>query len=379
MSDILNLKPEAFGLDISDFSLKIVKLKKKKKFLSLSSFGEKEIKPGIISEGEIKDGKALSGIIKDALRGISGSKLGTKYVIVSLPEEKSFLQVIQLPKMKEEEIGKAVYFEAENYVPMPIDQVYLDYQIVPALRNHLDHLDVLIAALPKKTVDPYLGCLKSAGLKPLVFEIESQAIARSLVDKELTASPVLIIDFGATRTSFIIFSGYSLKFTSSLPISSKGLTEAISRNLKMDMEKAEDLKIKYGLEDKIKLKAGGGKEASKERSEVFESLIPSLTDLIEQIKKYLDYYQTHSLHDHMPPNNRGVSKILLSGGGSNLKGLADFLSLELKLPVELANPWINILPKPLKEVPGLPFDKSLGFATALGLALRGINYKKIDD
>lgn len=179
MLDALNLKPEAFGLDISDLSLKIVKLKKKGKFFSLSSFGETEIKPGIISGGEIKDGKALSKMISLALKNVSGEKLKTKYVVASLPEEKSFLQVIQLPRMKEEELKKAVYFEAENYVPLPIDRVYLDSQIVPPLTNHLDHLDVLIAALPKKTVDPYLSSLKEAGLQPIFFEIESQAIARA--------------------------------------------------------------------------------------------------------------------------------------------------------------------------------------------------------
>ena len=99
-------------------------------------------------------------------------------------------------------------------------------------------------------------------------------------------------------------------------------------------------------------------------------MIPALTDLIEQIKRYLSYYQTHASHEHLPPNGKGVSKIFLCGGGANLKRLTDFLSTELKIPVELGNPWINILPEPLKEVPELPFEKSLSYTTALGLALR---------
>ncbi|MDI6591778.1 MAG: type IV pilus assembly protein PilM [Patescibacteria group bacterium] len=362
MLEFLSLKPEAFGLDISDLSLKIIKLKKKGDKLALASFLEEKIKPGIIKNGEIKDQKALVKIIREAINKVRGEKLKTKYVIASLPEEKAFLEVIQLPKMPVEDLKSAVIYEAENYIPLPIEEVYLDSQIVPPLVNRLDHFDVLIAALPRETVDPYLSCLKEAKLIPKALEIESLAIARALIKNEVSPFSVLLIDIGATRTSFIIFSGYSLRFTSSIPISSQELSQAISKTLKVDLKKAEKLKIKYGLQI----------DAKEEGREIFEALIPIITDLIEQIKRHLIYYQTHAKHEHLPPDGREVKKILLCGGGANLQGLAGFLSLELKIPVELGNPWINILPESLKEVPQLPFKESLRYTTALGLALRGI-------
>ncbi len=376
MFEFLALKPEAFGLDISNLSLKIIKLKKEGKLLDLACFGEIKIKPGIIEEGEIKDEKSLVKIIKEGVSKVKGETLKTKYVIVSLPEEKAFLEVIQMPKMKKEELEKAVYFEAENYVPLPIDQVYLDSQIVPPVYDHLDHLDVLIAALPKKTVDPYVSVFKKAGLIPCALEIESQAIARCLIKNGVSPFPVLLIDLGLTRTSFIIFSGYSLRFTSSIPISAQGLTEIIAKALKIDLKKAEDLKRKYGLETRTKPArnaSGVAKAGGKEGGKVFDALIPSLTDLAEQTQKYIAFYQSHASHEHLPPNGKGVEKIELCGGGANLKGLTDFLSQELKIPVEIGNPWINILAKPPKEILGLSFKKSLSYATALGLALRGIN------
>lgn len=360
MLDFLTLKPQPFGLDISDLSLKIIKLKKKGKFLSLASFGETKIQPGIIEQGEIKNEEALAEIIKKAVKEVKGEKLNTKYVIASLPEEKTFLQVIQLPLMKEEEMKKAVYFEAENYIPLPIEKVYLDSQIVPPVYDHLDHLDVLIAALPQKTVNSYLSSLKKAGLKPLAFEIESQAVSRALIEGESSQEPLLLMDVGATRTSFIIFSGRSLRFTSSIPISSQKFTETISKTLEIKSGEAEELKIKHGI------------EGNKESERIFEALRPVLTDLVEQIKKYLSYYQTHSSHEHLPPDGKGVERVFLCGGGANLKGFCDFLSLELKLQVASGNPWINILPRPLKEVPELPYEESLRYTTALGLALRGI-------
>ena len=364
--EFLTLKPETFGLDISDLSLKIIKLKtplfSKKKGLGLASFGEIEIKPGVIEGGEIRDEKALIEIIKNSLIKVRGEKLKTKYVIASLPEEKAFLQVIQLPIMKEEEVKKAAYFEAENYIPLPIEKVYLDSQIIPPVQDNLDHLDVLISALPKEIIDAYLSSLQKAGLKPVAFEIESQAISRALIEKGVSLEPLLLIDLGAIRTSFIIFSGYSLRLTSSRPISAQKFTETIAKELKIDLKEAEELKRKYGIEN------------NKKGREILKILNPDLIDLVEEIKKYLEYYQTHSAHEHLPSNVNGkkIRKIYLCGGGANLKGLADFLALQLGLRVELGNPWINILPKPLKEVPELPYHESLRYTTALGLALRGI-------
>lgn len=374
MFDFFNLKPEAFGLDISDLSLKIVKLKRKGEKISLASFGEEAIPKGIIESGEIKDEDSLSKIIKEAIKNIKGQNLKTKYVVSSLPEEKSYLKVIQMPKMAREEIAQAIGFEAENYIPLPIEEVYLDFQIIQPLYNHLDHFDILVAAMPKKIVDPYVSTLKKAGLKPLALEIESLAITRALIKDEISPFPVLLIDLGATRTSFIIFSGTSLRFTSSIPISSQTFTEAIAKNLKVKSVEAEKLKMKYGLGPSLKTylkeKSGDNKverEIIQDKS-IFEVLIPVLTDLTEQIKGYISYYQSHAEHEHLPSNIQSVKKILLCGGGANLKGLPEFLLKELKIKTELGDPWVNIS----RGKPEMSFEKSLSFTTALGLALRGI-------
>lgn len=362
MFKILDLKPEAFGLDFSDLSLKIVKLEKKWGKLRLASFGETAIKPGIIKNGEIKDKKSLVGIIKKAISGIKGKKLKTKYLIASLPEEKAFLQVIQMPFLSKEDLKSAVIYEAENYIPLPIEEVYLDSQVVLPVYNHLDHQDVLITALPRKTVDPYVDCLKESGLKPLALEIESLAVSRALIKGESTTLPILIIDFKANKTSFIIFSGNSLRFTFSIPVSSQKFTEAISRSMNIDLNKAEELKLKYGLDGR-KIKQG---------SQVFDALIPPLTDLIEQIKKYLEYYHTHAAHEHLPPNGKKVERVFLCGGGANLKGLIEFFSNQLEFPIEFGNPWINILPEGQKKAAELSAEKSLSFTSVLGLALRAM-------
>jgi len=372
MFDFLCLNPDYFGIDISDLSLKIIKLKKKRGLLALSSFGEKSIPKGIVDSGEIKDEESLAKIIKEAVRQTEGEKIKTKYAVCSLPEEKSYLQVIQIPKMQDDEIKNAVRFEAENYIPIPIDGAYMDFQVIKPVCDHLDHLDILIAALPKKIVDPYISVLRKAGTISLAMEIESLSIARALIKGGMNPFPVLIIDVGATRTSFIIFSGYSIRFTSSISTSSKDFTDAIARAMNVGLEEAEDLKRKYGIwgPPKVVLKEKTGDSTFEKEIAGDEKISactkPILDDLMCKIKNHLDYYHAHFEHEHLPSNVNQVGKILLCGGGANLKGLKEFIMKEIKIKTEVGDPWVNISKCPLE----MPFEKSLGFATAFGLAQR---------
>jgi len=364
MLEVLSLKPETFGLDISDLSLKIIKLNKKRKGFDLASFGEQKIKPGVIEAGEVKDEDALIEAIQEGISKVKGERLKTKYVICSLPEEQSFLKVIQMPQLKDKDLKMAVQYEAENYVPFPRDEVYLDSQVILPMRNHLDHKDVLLIAFRKAVVDPYVYCLKKAGLQPVALELESSSIARALIKDESVSQPTLLIDFGKTNTGFIIFSGNSLRFTGSVLVSSEDFTASISHNLKIDIAEAERLKIKYGIDKK-----------SVRGKKVLKALTPSLTDALKQIKKYLNFYKTHTSREYLSDRCDGVQKIILCGGGSSLKGLTDFLSLELGIPIEIGNPWINVLANSKKGASKLSIEESLKYTTAIGLALRGIKDK----
>jgi type IV pilus assembly protein PilM len=229
--------------------------------------------------------------------------LKTKYVVASLPEEKSFLQVIQMPKMTYEELELAVPFEAENYIPLPISDVYLDFQVISPTKNHLNHSEVLIVAMPKKIVDSYISCFKKAGLIPIIFEAVSEAMARALVKKETNLSPLILIDFGENNTDFIVYSGHSIRFTCSIPIASKSLTLAISELLKIDFNKAEKLKMEYGLI---------GKRNNIVAQRVSQIIAPVMEDLIKQIKKYISFYRDHSSYEYLLPDSK-IEKILLCG------------------------------------------------------------------
>jgi type IV pilus assembly protein PilM len=357
MFNFLELEPESFGLDISDLSLKVAKLKKKGKGFKLASWGELEIKRGIIDQGEIKYEDALAKEIRRVVEKAKGEKISINNVVASLPERKAFMQMIKMPKMEKKELKTAVPFEAENHIPIPLESSYIDYQIIR--QDASGEFHVLVAAILRTTSDSYFSAIKKAGLNPRVLEVESASIVRSLVKNRVSGKPIVIMDFGRSSTSFIIFYNKSIVFTASAEICSDDLTKTVADSLGVEWGEAEKLKVKYGYK----------RTKTKESEKMADAMEPKLNDLLKEAEKYISYYQGRG-------KDNKISKILLTGRGANLKGLAEFLYYELKIPVEIANPWVNILSKDLKEVPEMPFKESVGYTTALGLALRGI--KKYD-
>jgi type IV pilus assembly protein PilM len=273
--------------------------------------------------------------------------------------------------MKLSELREAIKWETEANIPLSLEEVYLDWQIIKPVEKHLNHFDVLINAAPKELVDRYLKTLRAAGIEPVVFEIESVATARSLIKNERAPQPVLIIDLGFSRTSFIIFSGDTIRFTSSVPISNQQMINDVAKKLNINQKEAQELKFKVGL--------------SREQRKLFNALLPSLVKLANQIKDYIAFYKEHvhkikDLPLEKKSQQADISNIILCGGGAYLKGLSKYFSDHLKVPLSMGNPWINILPTKkgklqTKKIPPIPHSESLAYSTVLGLALRGTEIK----
>jgi type IV pilus assembly protein PilM len=218
--------------------------------------------------------------------------------------------------------------------------------------------------MTKTTVDSYDSCLRKAGLVPTVLEVESQTIVRSLVENEKSLVPLVLVDFGKDNTDFIIFSGDSMRFTCVIPVSSQQITQAISKEMNVDLAQAEKIKLNYNLSKK---------NDSPEFQKIAVAVELVLNNLAGEIKKYLEFHRNHPSHEHSLNKTAGENeKIILSGGGSELEGISDFLSQKLQIPVELADPWVNIPLKNNKKIV-LSGKRSLSFSKVLGLALGAIN------
>ncbi len=354
--DIFNLKLEAFGLDISDQALKLVRLERRGKKIKMKCFNEMGLPDDVIKNGVVLKPEILAENIKKLIKKTKG--LNTKYVALSLPEEKAFLQVITMPRMKEQDLKNAVRYEAENYIPYSTDTIYLDCEPIVCKENKKDSQEVLLAALQRETVDSYLGVLDKVRLSPLVLETESQALARALIKDCGTEVPRLIMDIGAIRTTFIIVTGNIPRFSASIPISANLFTEAIHKTLKIDLKTAEELKRNCGL-----------KRQTEKEKEVFDALIPILADLTEQIKRHLEYYHDYAIERGFANQNTIIKDMIICGGGSNLIGLDKFLSEQLNITVKIGDPLINIA-ESKKSITAIDL---LSFTVAIGLALRGIN------
>lgn len=348
------LNPPAFGLDISDRTVKFVGLKRRGEALTIGFFGEITVPEGLIVDGEIKAEAELVPIFSAGLSDQRGRRVSQRYCVVSLPEEKSFVRLIELPQVQAKDIGPAVRWEVEGVIPMPFEQIYYDYEVAPH-PPHADHRDVLITAFPRSTIQAYHRLLSAAGFRPLALELESQAIVRAVVPQPVSAAPLVIVDVGAVRTSFIIFAGGSIIFTKSLALGGRDFESAIARGLGVSVEEARRIKVEAGLSRSIR------------DGRVAEILRPLLDKFVSELNDVNAFYRDHPRRKH--PEFGDITAVALCGGDANLIGLEKYLSTALRQRALLADPFSR-LSYPAGEIPPIPYNQSLKYTTALGLALR---------
>jgi type IV pilus assembly protein PilM len=349
-----DLFPSSFGLDLSDLSMKAVWLDRSGHQDAIMSFGTVPLPMGSVVDGEIMDPAAVKNAIFQLLEKSGPKKLRTRKVICSLPETKAFLRVLSLPLMREEEVREAIKWEIEANIPLTLDQVYYDWQILDLnLFQDKDKMSVLVVAVARSGVDQFQAVLESAGLEVLGLETESIAQARSLLPEKNEERTTLIVDIGDRRTSFLVAVGSTPCFTSSVPLSSQMITDAISKSLRISFDEAESIKIKQGL----------GSLAMK--SPVLQAALPVLENISVEIEKSIIFYLNNLKY------SENIDSIVLCGGGSNMQGLLPYFSRRLGRPIEFGNPWVNVYLG--KQLPLIPRHRAVQYSTAIGLALRGLD------
>ncbi len=339
------LELPSFGLDISDESIKFIELIRTKKGIKVNRYGEKRIPTGIIESGKIKDSKKMEEILISLRK-----EEGLKCVRVSLPEEQVYIFNLKLEKLGLENIRENIELSLEEYIPMSAQDAIFDYEI---LSEDEQSLKLQVAAIPKNVIEEYLSVFKNSIMSVKSFELEAQAISRSVIKKG-DLGTYMIVDFGKKRTGIFIISGGVVIFTSTLDVGGDIITGMIEKNFKISFEEAEKKKKECGLR----------RNAS--NTEVFSVLLNGVSILRDEIVKHFLYWHTHK--DEEGKNRPQIKKVILSGGDSNLIGLSEYLSVSMKVDVEIADVWVNIT-ETKKYIPEISLDESLTFASALGLAL----------
>jgi type IV pilus assembly protein PilM len=349
---IFNSEGNFFAIDLSDLSVKVFEMEKKGRIDRVKSYNSKDIEVGKIEDGRILDKEVVSKIIQKAVRESGPKKIRTKKVVCSIPESKAFLRAITIPKMDEKEAAEAVKWEIEASIPLSIDQIYFDWQFLEKQGNKQK---VLTVAVSREIIDDLVEVIRMAGFEVWGLEVESVATARSLIPQNSSREDIsIIVDLGARRTSFIITEGNVPYFTSSIPFSSEAISDAISKELGVSKEEAEEIKVRQGIEHSLEVNS------------VFQAVEPLLENLSSEIQKSIDFYK------EMSGTQQEVEKIILSGGGANLKGTVSYLTAKLSRKVVIGDPWVNFNLGDDK-LPVISRGDSVEYTTAIGLAIGKIN------
>lgn len=361
------------GIDIADLSLKLIQLKKVRHSITVQTLSKVIVPEGYINVGVIKNQTGVVDLLKKLTEETIFGKTTSREVIACLPETKTFTKLITISS-SEKNLSEAVNTEIEKNVPFELSDINYDWQLI---KKDSESQKILIGVVPKNIADDYYNLLTKADLLPIVLEIEPMAIARSILPPTYDAEgTTLIIDIGATRSGLIAYADNTILFTISLPVSGKKYTEIIAKKLNLSLSKAEAGKVICGLDPKLA------------HGTVVKILAEMTEELVSKIKEAIKY-----LHANYPEYT-SIGKIWLCGGGANMKGLAEILTKKLKINTAVSNVFVNINISQRKKNKYFHEELiaskkssakqykrkqnfSLAFATAVGLALRGIHVDEV--
>lgn len=353
-------KDDALGIDIGSSSIKVVQLKKKGGkavlqtygVLSLGPYGKTDI--GAVTNLQTEDiARALLDVIKE-------SNVTTNSAVIAIPSLSSLIFTLSLPgKISESQLSKIVPIEARKYIPVPISEVALDWFVIPQEAESFEtntedenivksNIEVLVVAIHNDTLSKYRDILKKTDLHSDSFEMEIFSNIRSSFNHDL--APVLLIDFGASKTKVSIVEAGIVRVFHVVNRGSQDITKNIAQSMAITFDEAEKLKRSVGLDAKIDPKVA---------NIISLSIDYIFSDINSVVLAYEKKY------------NKNISKIILVGGGSLLQGLLEGAKENFKIEVIYGNPFSKTEAPaflgPILEVSGPEF------AVAVGLALRQLS------
>lgn len=339
------------GVDIGAHSAKVVQLRYERERAVLETYGE------LINSGYLKTtdtayasgflrytDKEIATLLKDIVRE---SRVTAKDAVVAIPSGSSFITSISLPLVQRKEIDRAIPYEARKYIPIPISEVVLDWEILETDAEQ-NAYQVLIVAVSKEVISKFRRVLESASLVPRALEVETFSMIRSLIGHD--PAPTAIINIGHVATALTIVDRTQLRLSRNFGQGSREITHILERGLGVTTERAEAMKKEIGLSTEV------------ENKEIASIISPIIEVLLSEVERSIALYNRKS--------SRKIQKINLTGGGSNLNGLIVYMSSRLGLEVTQGNPFSRIVTPAFMQ----PILREIGpsFSVATGLALREI-------
>lgn len=342
------------GIDIGGSTIKLVEIKNVSGRASLVTYGYAD-KPVDKIQGSLLDNPdVLSQMIKDLC---AQSGVTTNKVITALPAAAVFSSIISLPNITTADlkdnakVDASVRWEAKKVVPLPLEEMIIDWKLLPFKKNEDSVHQVLLTGASKKLVKRYMDIFTNAGLSLLSLETESFALTRSLIGND--KSVIMVVDLGALSTYILIVDQGFPFFDRTISTAGFNLTKTISETLGTSMEGAERYKIDL---------AHSGVKGYQNFPKVFQQ---TLSSIIHEIKYSFNLYQQDEY------GGKKIEKIMLTGGSAMIPHITDYLSDILQTQVYLGDPWARVdYPQDLRPILD---DIGSKFAISIGLAMRDLN------
>lgn len=346
-------KKDIVGLDIGSSSIKLVELKEGKKGYRLHSLALSPLPPEAIVDGALMDSVTIIDAIKDL---IGQAKTKTKSAVTSVSGHSVIVKKITLPFMTEAELEESIQWESERYIPFDINDVNIDFQILGSDAENPDVMEVILVAAKKDIINDYVSVIMEAGLNPVIVDVDAFALENMLAinyDLEKGES-VAIANVGASITSINILKNNVSAFTRDIFKGGNQVTEEIQRQLHIDFEEAEKIKV-------------GSKMEGISQPVIQKVLKEACESLAIEIGNSLDFFQSASTYEK-------IGKLYLSGGGSKVKDFDILLQQQIGIPVEMINPFKKI--EFSEKHFDLEYMREIGPAMAVGV---GLASRKVGD
>ena len=384
MSRLLSPKIEAVGLEVGTSALKVVELRAGNP-PTLGAMAVRPMPPGLITEDEVTDPQGLAEEIK-ALFHEAG--IQRRYTVTAVSNRQAITRNIHVPRMTVAELDEAIRWEAERYIPFPIDEVVLDYFVLdnPEDVEEGGQLEVVIAAARLDEVSQQVEYLKQAGLEPHVIDVKPFSLLRalrgSLHGEHLTKQTLssenfteaneigVVLEIAASTSTVTLVRGQRVLMNRNINVSGDDFTTAVQRAFGLDFDSAEDVKIEYGTatiptEDEEDLLNFDAKREQFSPSRVYDALRPVLVELTTEIRRSLEFFRVQS-------GDATISRMLVAGGGAKRRGLPEASGDPLGIKVELGDPWLSVAVDENRFDTHYLRNVAAEFAVPLGLALRGV-------
>jgi len=346
------------GLDISSTSVKLLELSKSGNDYRVESYGVEPLPENAVVEKNISD---VDGVGEAIQRLIERSSSKVKFAAVAVAGSAVITKTIEMnAELSEDEMENQLQVEADQYIPYPLEEVALDFEVQgPSPRNE-EQVEVLIAACRRENVEMREAALELGGLKAKVVDIEAHCMQRTFemirnqffeIDEEDEDDDkvIAVVDIGATMTTLSVLTKSGAPYTREQLFGGKQLTEEIQRRYSLSVEEAGLAKKQGGLPDDYET----------------EVLQPFKEAVVQQVTRSLQFFYSSSAYDD-------VDHIILAGGTSSIDGLSDMVAAKLGTPCTIANPFGNMTLSSRVNEANLAADAP-ALMIACGLALRSFD------